>query len=359
MAARMLFFYIFRQHLLLTLLVLLLLTFIVDVVQFAERSRLRGSGSFDVWAELQRIVLQTPSLLQSMLPYVLLVSTALLVLRMGRQYELAIFLQIGRPSRRVLAPLVVGGVVIGLLYTYALNPLASVSRNLENQDRPAAVAGATEVGEAREIVLRDADGYHFLLVDEINAEATALEGVTYLRLDNDHRLLNRVNAPRAAWLDGELVFSEARDLGTGLGEPIVEGGSLRLDFPQTVLTHKARDRFSISVYELPGVIAATRLVGASPYGLANHFQNLIALPALLGAISFLAGALIYHPVMRGQLRGDIVAIMGTAFAIYFLVTFTDALGGSGAVPPAILAWGLPVVFGVAGVIVLSIRSKRR
>ncbi len=359
MAARMLFFYIFRQHLLLTMLVLLLLTFIVDVVQFAERSRQRGSQNWDTWDVLRDIVLQTPALLQSMLPYVLLVSTALLVYRMGRQYELAILLQIGRPSRRVLLPLVVGGVAIGLIYTYALNPLASVSRALDEAATQTEIAGATEIGEGREVVLRDGEGYHFLLIDGISEDATALEGVTYLRLDEDHRLLNRVNAPRAAWLDGELIFTEADDLGTGLGEPIVNDGELRLDFPQTVLTHKSRDRFSISVYELPGVIAATRLVGASPYALNNHFQSLIALPALLGAISFLAGALIYHPVMRGQLRGDIFAILGTAFVIYFLVTFTNALGGSGALPAALLAWGLPVLFGVAGLIVLSVRAKRR
>ena len=359
MAARMLFFYVFRQHLLLTFLVLLLLTFIVDVVQFAERSRLRGNGPWNAWDELQRIILQTPSLLQSMLPYVLLVSTALLVFRMGRQYELAIFLQIGRPSRRVLAPLVVGGIAVGLLYTYALNPLASFSRMLDEDAPQAALADATDIGEGREVVLRDADGYHFLVIDAINEEATALEGVTYLRLDRDHRLLNRVNAPRAAWLAGQLVFTEARDLGTGIGDPIVENGELRLDFPKTVLTHKARDRFSVSVYELPGVIAATKLVGASPYGLTSHFQNLIALPALLGAISFLAGALIYHPVMRGHWRADVIAILATAFAIYFLVTFFDAMGASGAAPAALLAWGLPVVFGIAGVVVLSIRSKRR
>ncbi|MEL7026488.1 MAG: LptF/LptG family permease [Pseudomonadota bacterium] len=321
----MLFFYILRQHLVLTFLVLLMLTFIVDVVQFAEISRNRGSN-WDGWAVLRRILLETPSLLQTMLPYVLLVSTALLVYRMGRQYELAIYLQIGRPSRRILLPLVAGGFVVGLVYTYALNPLASLSQNLEDAGRKAAVAGAAETVEGREVVLRDGEGYHFLVIDEINETATELLGVTYLRLDRDHRLLNRVNAPGAAWTDGELIFNDAEDLGTGIGDPIVENGELRLEFPQTVLTHKARDRFSVSVYELPGVIAATRLVGASPHGLVSHFQNLIALPAFLAAIAFLAGALIYHPVIRGHWRRDMTAILSSAFAIYFFATFSDALG---------------------------------
>lgn len=358
MAARMLFFYIFRQHLLLTLLVLLLLTFIVDVVQFAERSRNRGPG-WNTPDVILDIVLQTPALLLSMLPYVLLVSTALLVARMGRQYELAIYLQIGRPSRRVLAPLVVGGIAVGLLYTFALNPLASVQRDTNDPAAQTALAGASEIGEGREVVLRDAEGYHFLVIDAMNEDATELGGVTYLRLDRDHRLLNRVNAPTAVWSGGELVLQNANDLGTGTGDPLVNDGELRLDFPQTVLTHKARDRYSVSVYELPGVIAATRLVGASPYGLSAHFQNLIALPALLGAVAFLAGALIYHPVVRGQLRGDVVAVLATAFAVYFLATFTDALGRSGAVPAVILSWSLPLIFGVAGLIVLSVREKRR
>lgn len=358
MAARMLFFYILRQHILLSLMVLLMLTFIVDVVQFAERSRNRG-GNWDTGKVILDILLQTPSLLQSMLPYVLLVSTALLVYRMGRQYELAIYLQIGRPSRRVLAPLVVGGIVIGVIYTYALNPLASLSQDLDAPQAQTELAGATEIGEGREVVLRDGNGYHFLVIDAINADATELDGITYLRLDSDHRLLNRVNAPKGIWSNGELVLQDAVDLGTGSGEPIVEDGALVFDFPQTVLTHEARDRYSVSVYELPGVIAATRLVGASPYGLSAHFQNLIALPALLGAVAFLAGALIYHPVMRGQLRGDLFAILATAFAIYFLTTFTDALGRSGAVSAFVLSWGMPILFGIAGLIVLSIRARRR
>lgn len=358
MAARMLFFYILRQHLLLTAMVLLMLTFIVEVVQFAERSRFRGND-WNTWDVIIDILLETPSLLQSMLPYVLLVSTALLVYRMGRQYELAIYLQIGRPSRRVLAPLVVGGVIIGLVYTYALNPLASLSRDTDEAAPQAELAGASDIGEGREVVLRDAGGYHFLVIGALNDDATALDDVTYLRLDNDHRLLNRVNAPSGVWRDGELVLENATDLGTGSGDPIVEGGILSLEFPQTVLTHEARDRYSVSVYELPRVIAATRLVGASPYGLSSQFHNLIALPALLGAVAFLAGALIYHPVMRGQLRSDVLAVLGTAFGIYFLTTFTDVLGRSGTLPSGVLAWGLAIIFAIAGVVTLTIRAKRR
>jgi len=356
MGSRMLFFYVFRQHLLVTGLVLLLLSFILTVVQFAESSRIRGSGDWDAVSALQRILLQTPAFLQSMLPYVVLVATALLVYRMGRQYELAIFSQIGRPWRRVLLPLVAGGVAVGLIYTFLLNPLASLSTRL---DARAGVAESTERGGGQEVVLRDGGGYHFLLIDEIDAETTQLAGVTYLRLDNDHRLLNRVSAPTAEWADGELVFLDATDLGTGIGAPIVEDGELRLAFPQTVLQHRERDRLTVSVYELPAVIAATRLVGASPWGLQARFQSLIALPALLGAVAFLAGALVYHPVIRSQWRNDVIAVLGAAFVMYFFLTFTEALGSSGAAPAALLAWGLAAVTGLAGIGVLSVRSKRR
>lgn len=355
MASRMLFLYIFRQHILLTGLVLVLLTFIVSVVQFAESSRFRGDDGWNALDALGRILLQTPSFLQSMLPYVMLVATALLVYRMGRHYELAIVSQIGRPWRRVLLPLVAGGAAVGLVYTFLLNPLSSYSA----LNPGGGVAESMVRAEGREVVLRDDDGYHFLLIDEIDAAATALKGVTYLRLDTAHRLLNRVNAPRAAWLDGELVFAEAVDLGTGIGAPIVENGELRLPFPQTVLEHRDRDRMTISVYELPGVIAATRLIGASPFGLQARFQGLIALPAMLAAVAFLAGALVYHPVIRGQVRNDVVAVLAAAFVLYFLLTFTEALGASGAVPAALLAWGLPVLTAVAGVGVLSARSRRR
>jgi len=357
MGSRMLFLYVFRQHILLTGLVLVLLTFIVAVVQFAESSRFRGSDDWDAVAALRRILLETPAFLQSMLPYVVLIATALLVYRMGKQYELAIFSQIGRPWRRVLLPLVAGGAAVGLLYTFVLSPLASYS-SIRDDTRPE-VAGMTEFAEGREVVLRDDEGFHFLLIDAISEDATALRGITYLRLDEEHRLLNRVNAPRAAWLDGELVFTGAVDLGSGLADPIVENGELRLEFPQSVLQHRERDRLMISVYELPGVITATRMVGASPWGLEARFQSLIALPALLGAVAFLAGALVYHPVIRGSWRNDVLAVLAAAFVMYFLITFTDALGGSGAAPAFLMAWGLPALTAAAGIGVLSVRSKRR
>ena len=357
MGSRMLFFYVLRQHLLLTGLVLVLLTFIVAVIQFAESSRLRRDETWDALGSLERILLQTPTFLQSMLPYVVLIATALLVYRMGKQYELAIFSQIGRPWRRVLLPLVAGGVIVGLVYSFLLNPLASYSAM---QDGPeAGVADSMEMEEGREVVLRDENGFHFLLIDSINDDATALEGVTYLRLDNDHRLLNRVSAPRAAWLDGELVFTQATDLGTGAGEPIVENGELRLAFPRSVLQLRERDRLTIPIYELPAVIRATRMVGASPWGLQARFQSLIALPALLGAVAFLAGALVYHPVIRGKWRKDVIAVLGAAFGLYFFLTFSEALASSGAAPAALLAWGLPVLVGLAGIAVLSVRGKRR
>lgn len=358
MGSRMLFFYIFRQHLLLTGLVLVLLTFIVAVVQFAESSRLRGDGGWSAFSALRRILLETPAFLQSMLPYVVLVATALLVYRMGRQYELAIFSQIGRPWRRVLLPLVAGGIAVGVIYTYALSPLASLS-TAPDTGRTSTIAGTDIPAEGREVVLRTEEGYQFLLIDAIDDEATRLDGVTYLRLDEEHRLMNRVNAPAATWADGELILTDAVDLGTGFGEPIVENGELRLAFPQTVLQHEARDRLTIPVYDLPSTIRATRLVGASPFGLQARFQSLIALPALLGAVAFLAGALVYHPVIRGQWRNDVIAVLGAAFVMYFFLTFSEALGNSGAAPAALMAWGLPLLTALAGIGVLSVRGKRR
>lgn len=360
MKPRLIFAYLFAQHLAITLLVLGLLVIVLFLGQFADIARYQDGSGHNSVGLVMLAALRTPALLQYVLPHVMLISAALAVYRAGSRFEMAILMQTGIAGTRLLLPFFLCGVLVGLVYTLAGNPLAAAAYRKATQI--SAPATAVEAAYAREIVLADETGSSYIFADQVLQGGNRLQGVQLIRVDTAHRIEIWVKARQADWTEGRWVLTDAQSISGAKTEPATGQRAAPsvpeslLAFPQTVMAQRLAERLSIPLLHLPATIAFAQSVGAPSEWYQVQLHWLLALPMMLGAVSALSAALVIRPLFSGQWGRDAVAVLMTAFVVYAATSVLEALGAGGKIWIPVAEWLVPVTALLAALILA--KTKR-
>ncbi len=351
MGYRTIFWYLFRQHMALTGLVLACLFLIVFLGQFAELSRHQSEAAG--WTALETMTLslyRSPVLMQAILPHVMLIASALAVARASRRLEVTILLQNGLSHLKILLPIAVSGAVFGLAYTMVASPLSSIAYNASERALTDLLVSAPDPDQRnpREMMLRDAAGANYLLIEHVAEDAQTLYGVLVYRVDPRHSLRQSIEAERAVVTDTGWRLEGARELFRA--PDLAEDETVRatLVFSQRALAQRYEREEVASFFALPEKIALGEIVGVPVHELKVQYYWLAALPMLLGGIALMAGALVMRPMQRGGWKGDAALILGAAFTIYTVSTVLDALGARGVVDPLVSTGTIPFLCIAAG-----------
>lgn len=349
MKPRLIFAYLFAQHLAVSALVLGLLLVVLFLGQFADIARYQADGAgWTASALVALAALRTPALLQYVLPHVMLISAALAVYRAGSRFEIAILMQTGVAGVRLLVPFFLCGALVGLLYAAAGNPLAAAAyRKAAQMVAPASDADAAY---SREVVLTDATGSSYIFADRVTMAGTHLQGVHLIRVDADHQIEVWVKARSASLTAGRWVLTEARTISGPRTAPATPTATPAapiipdslLTFPQQAMAQRLEPRFAIPLLRLPETIAFARSIGAPPEWYQVQMHWLLALPLMLGAVSALAAALVIRPLYSGQWGRDAVVVLMAAFVIYAATSVFEALGAGGKLWVPLAEWAVPV-----------------
>ena len=359
MRHRLIFGYLFAQHLRLALMVFACLFLIVLLGQFADMSRYQSEATG--WTTLDTLKLslfRTPTLLEAIIPHALLISSALAVARVSRRLEVAILMQYGLSPIRILFPVALAAAVFGAGFSLGVNPVATYTYNLAQFQLDSLSYGASRrsgEGETREMILRDGQGADYLLIDHVSRASDTLYGVRLYRVAEDHTLLYSLEAKRAVpvaegWrLEDVSEMYRAPDMDPDAPLPRT------LSLSSEVVEERYDEEETVSVYDLPGQIRLGLLVGAPVHELQIQFYWLAGLPLYLGAISLLAGAIVLRPLQRGGWKSDAATILAAAFTIYTLSTVLDALGIRSVISPVAATATLPLLCFVAALFVLWLK----
>ncbi|PRX37853.1 Lipopolysaccharide export LptBFGC system, permease protein LptF [Meinhardsimonia xiamenensis] len=351
-----LFRYLFSQHLRMGLSVTLGIFLLVVLGQFADMSSYLSE--LPGWSPLQslRIALfRTPTLMQAILPHVVLISAALALARLGRRLEIAVMMQNGLSPARILFPVMLVSLCAGVIFSAVVSPWAARAF-AEAEKTLQSVAGRAGGAHRspRQMVLRAPEGGSlYVLIDHVPPEPEILHGLAIYRVDADNRLLETLEAARARRIGADLWrLEESRRLHLAPGEQarIAPEGILRLD--PAALAEVAADPQALSLYELPQAIRVAEATGAPSAALRLRLAWLLALPVMLAAVSWLGGAIVLRPLYRNAWKGDTGAVLAAAFVIYTVTTLFDALGARAVVPVWVSVVVLPVMALAGGWLIL-------
>ncbi|MCV0397739.1 MAG: LPS export ABC transporter permease LptG [Rhizobiaceae bacterium] len=322
------------------------LIFIIDFTEFSNR--MSGLPGFSFGLAMAISSLRVPMLMQNSVPFVGLFAAMATLVSLNRKNELVIARSAGISAWQFLAPACIGAILFGLATIFVLNPLAANglarSENLEADLRTGtAIAISNDI--APWIRQETEEGTTIIGARSILDQGLTMADATFLRLAQDGSIAERLDAKNASLEDGYWELVDVTRRRAGSRPEKVE----RLEVPTNLEPEFVQERLArpetIPFLELGDKIEAARSFGLSANAFAMHYHSLVALPALLVAMTLIAATVSLRFARMGQSTALILGGILAGFLLYVVTALVTAFGSTGTVPPVVAAW-FPVTVGL-------------
>ena len=319
------------------------LIFVVDFGETARRFSNVAGYSAGIAAFLS--LLRIPVLIQISIPFMVLIATISTLLNLSKKYDLVIARASGLSAWQFLLPIIVCNLVIGALSITTLNPLGAYTARLADEIATSNGFGDTfSSGQENPPWLRQttSEGTTIIGARSQTDNGQLLNQVTFLRLDADDIISDRVEAKQARLSDGYWQLNDVSIIKNGEAAKKTAILKIKTNLQPEFIEEAFSSADSVSFFDLPTKIDAANSFGLKASSYITKFHQLLALPAFLVAMTLIAGMVSLTFVRFGQ---SLYAIMGgilAGFLLYVLSELISAFGEAGAIPPIVAAW-IPVI----------------
>jgi len=337
------------------------ITLIILLVCFVELSRSYGGRSdIGVTQLAELMMLQAPSIILLVLPFVFLFGVLAAFVTLNRRSELVAMRAAGVSAWRFIFPAAAMAFAIGVVDVVALNPLAA-NLNGRFEDAKTAIEEGRMPGAAHgDIWLRQGDEHSQIVIhagdhDVQDGVVRLLKASFFLQTVQPNGKLQFARRIEAAEARLEPGFWRLTDVHETLpGAASVHSDSLSI--PSTLDRRTAMEKFAakdaVGFWDLPGTIHRAEAAGFSSAPYQLRFQQLLATPFMFAGMSMLAAAFSLRLARLGGLAGLALAGVSLGFLIFFFDRLCGALGAAEVVPPLLAGWAPATLALLGGVILL-------
>lgn len=313
----------------------------IDMVELAQRTS--AVLNFTMLDMAMLAALRAPSFLQTIVPFVVLFAAMMTLLALNKRQELVITRASGMSAWQFIAPLCAGSLFIGIFTVLAFNPLATAglaqSEDVQIRLGIKAPKGSNIVPWFRQL---NDDGALIIGAEQVASGGTLLGRPSLFFFDANNNPVKRVDAESGALTDGNWVLKNARVYENGNQGEVVAEFKTRATIDVNMLGQALTPPETISFMKLPESMESARAFGfpVAPYAMRWH--ALIALPALLVAMTLIAATVSLRFARFGHSSSAILGGVLAGFLLYVTTALAEALGGAAVVAAGLAAW-LPVV----------------
>jgi lipopolysaccharide export system permease protein len=336
--------YFFRRYMVTFLTYCLAILVIILLVDFNESGRrLSAAPDYTVATGLLVSALRVPTVLQTAIPFVVLIASIATLLQLNRKYELVVARAAGISAWQFLAPLIAANLLIGFIAVAGLNTFAAsamqwaetiiVDRNL---------GSAQSSGSAPWLRQRTEQGDTVLGARASAAGGTRLSGATFFLFDEEQTIKERLEAEEATLGDGEWVLTNVRRFRGSLPVEELETVSVPTTLKAEFVGESLTSPETVPFFELRDKIAVAKSFGLPATSYEMQFHRLVAQPALLAAMTLIAAIVSLKFVRFGQSLTVILGGILAGFVLYVVSELIQAFANAGTIPPVVAAW-LPVL----------------
>jgi lipopolysaccharide export system permease protein len=335
--------YISKRFLFAIAAVFLLCFALVFLIDFIERLRV-ASGRDDVPMStlLLLVLLRTPSFLELILPFPVLLGSMGAFLMLSRSSELVIIRAAGVSVWQFVKPAVVVAALLGVAATALYNPLAAAAKTYADKL-------SAESFNDQKSLMQFSGGGSWLHQDSIDGpsvlrariaadKGVSLIGVTVLQFDRNYKFIERIEAKKASLRQG---YWELEDVDVSASDRPAQhfhkyNSSTYLDRAHAAKSISSPD--SISFWELPKFIKFVEKSGLPVIQYKLQYQLLLAKPLLMAAMVLVAATSSLRPFRFGKIQTMVIAGLTAGFAFFIFGEISRQLGGTEFVPPWVAAW---------------------
>lgn len=346
--------YLARAFVLRTLAILAALVLVLQTLDLLTESGAilanPNNGDAEIW---RYVSLRVPQLIARFLPFAVLGGTILTLSTLNQNSEVIALKASGLSAHQVLAPLILGSLLIAIVsFTFNDRIVSRATATLNRWQKVQFGPLPVDRGDRLNVWVRDGDDLIEAATVKGKGDAAVLSGVTvYDRIGGN--LVGVIRSPAGrrsgdGWqLDQATRFDVTSGKTTELGSVIL-GRGVRPD--QFTLTNIDADGLSFGA--LRSAISDLQAAGRPTKALEGAMWHKIAGP-LSSILMPLLGAVAAFGIARsGKLF--VRAVMGMALGFLYFVAdnFALAMGNLGAYPPFLAAWAPFLLFLMIGELVL-------
>ncbi|GAA0590783.1 LPS export ABC transporter permease LptG [Paenochrobactrum glaciei] len=346
--------YFFMRYVRITCYFLLGIFALALLLDFTENAnRMSSLPNYSVMQAFVVSALRIPFLMQQMIPFVALFSAMATLISLNRRYELVVARSVGVSAWQFLLPACFGAFLFGLGTIFIVNPLSAYGFNKAEEMAASWKTGkVTAVSALRDPWLRQKtdEGETIIGAKSILNQGATLADATFITFNNDKSIKERFDARQADLKPGFWQLTDVTRF--ALAEEPVQYKSIEIptQLRPEFVQEKLASPETIPFFQLPHTIKVARSFGYSANAFDMQFQSLLALPALLMAMTLIAATVSLKFVRFGQSGTMILGGVMAGFVLYVVTVLVKAFGDAGFVPPFVAAW-VPVViatfFGVS------------
>ncbi len=336
--------------------VVFVLVVTLDLVELMRRSSDSGAGFTDL---LGMALLHAPAITITAAPFTVLLASMTCFAALARSSELVVTRAAGVSVWRLLAPVLLAAVGLGVFVFTVYNPLASAfaSKFEVLEERYFKRSSSQLSVSADGLWLRQGgpDGQTVIRAQGASETIERLWKVNVFQFDTQDRFTRRIDA-RSALLEGtawrlsgvrrwDLLTLEIDNAGSS---DIVTRPKLadEMLIPTDLTAESIQESFvapvTISFWKLPKFIKLLESSGFSSSRHRLHWNALLAMPVVFFAMVLIGAAFSMRHARFGGLGFMALGCVLSGFGYFFLSDIAAVLGASGAVPVLIAAWAPPV-----------------
>ncbi|WP_455478457.1 LptF/LptG family permease [Bartonella sp. B10] len=339
--------YFFVRYLKTTCCFLLGIFFLVLLIDFSENSgRLAYLPNYTAKYALLISLLRIPFIMQQIIPFIALFSAMTMLSSFNRKFEFVITRSVGVSVWQFLMPACVGAFLLGLFSIFFINPLAAWgackaekimakwhSNNAQTSFHDIRIPWLTQHTNSGRITIG---------AKSITDQGRCLIDATFIQYNNDATVENWINTKKATLTNGFWLLKNGVIYKIGNPPKQFDEFQMKTNLKPEFLTENLENPATIPFYQLPTKIMIARSFGHSANNLNMYLQSLIALPALLVAMTLIAATVSLKFMRFGQSRILILCGIIYGFTLYTISVLIQAFGNDGYIPPVIAAW-IPVI----------------
>ncbi|WP_336279047.1 LPS export ABC transporter permease LptG [Bartonella sp. CB175] len=317
-----------------------ILAFLID---FTENSgRLAYLPYYTAKNALFISLLRTPFIMQKIVPFIALFSAMATLISFNRKFELVVTRSIGISAWQFLMPFCFGAFLFGLFSIVLINPLAawgsSQVEKMMAQLRSNSTLTSRHNPRIPWLTQRTNLGRTTIGARSIADQGLSLIDATFVQYNDNATIKNWINTRKATLTNGAWLLTNGTIYKTGHAPKKFDKLQIKTNLKPEFLTEYLVDPATIPFYQLPTKIMIARSFGYSANSFDMYLQSLIALPALLVAMTLIAATVSLNFTRFGQSKLLILGGVIAGFILYVISVLVQAFGNAGYIPPIIAAW---------------------
>ena len=345
--------YFFRRYVVITawfFVGIFTLAFLIDFTEFSSRTS--DLPKYTMSGALFVSILHIPMIMQQVIPFIALFSGMATLISLNRRYELVVARASGVSAWQFLTPACIGALLFGMVAVLALNPLAAAGFERAKEieaDWRSKQSNTTIAGNVPWLRQRLGKVETVIGAKAVLKDGTELRDAVFIHIGEDNSITRREDAKSATLNDGFWLLKDVQVTKLGQKPEQVDRVRVQTNLRREIVQERLAEPDAVPIYNLPEKIDVTRTFGYPAYPLRMQFQSLIAMPALLVAMTLIAATVSLKFVRFGQSGFMIVGGIAAGFLLYVVSILVKAFGSSGFVAPVIAAWSPVLIAGFIGV----------